>query len=259
VAAVLGYDSSADDVSVVDYGHFTGDWQHAYGWYAAEDGQLASLERSMAREGMAEQSISLTGAVKTQQMGYDRYTDKMVLDWLTAEQTWSAGIAYATATLWPWVRNKGIECWWNEAIQGKRFRVYRDGAKFETTRAVERMVENSGTGPEATFNDSTKALTTSPWQRHKGGILWLPTPTYATHGGNATTWCKRYITSHTATVLTVPAFIMDFNDGDIGWLFDYTYSTYVLAVDKMKAFEPEEIPRLDRYKITIPMRKYVSA
>jgi hypothetical protein len=254
IAAVLGFDSSADD----DYTgtRITGDYQHGYGWYADSDGQLKSLFIENHETTIANQSRSLSSQVKTHYIA-SHSTNEMALQFLSRDQTWSAGTAYGTVPGHPYQPNAAIECWWQEARQGIRFRVYRDGhPSLNAAQTSINRFEYTGNGTDpppskTSWEDTSKAFAVSP-QELAGKIL------ASTFAGIAIV--RRYISSHTATVLTLPNDIHNLQDMTAGesayWILDQTYETYVVDLNAMQGFAPREIPNIDQYDITIPLLKY---
>ena len=148
LAAALGFDAADVQITDTDQPTFTADWQHGYGWYATEDGQLGSLLVEDHRVTQTSQVISYAGWVASQQIG-ERYINELSLQWLTRGQTHTRGIAYGAASLHPYERNEGLEAWWNEAAMGTQFRVYRDGRNRYTDGAIDRGLATTR-APETT-------------------------------------------------------------------------------------------------------------
>lgn len=246
IGEVLGFDTSANDSSTgVNNPTITGDYQHAYGWYSDEDGQLVDdfVEDSETVEVF--QSIGPSGHSKAQFIGA-RGTNVLGLKWLARVKTFSRRVAYAGTPVWPYGFNVPLECFWREARQGKRFRVYRDG-QISTTRIVQRGVPTSTS--TTTWTDTGKAWTIAPAQQFKGMLL------YTVLTGLTV---RSFITSHTATVITFPnaiagAFTVS---GAAYYIMDQKYSEYTLDLEKMKTFEPKEITNLDEYEISLPLLRY---
>jgi hypothetical protein len=70
-----------------------------------------------------------------------------------------------------------------------------------------------------------------------------------------------YITSHTATTLTLPNSVCNTAIGINGGayaIYDQRYGTYVLDLQKGKSFAPSENPDNGTYSIDIPLRKYMT-
>jgi hypothetical protein len=257
----LGFDGSAIDASTAeDEPIFTADYQHAWGWYADEDGQLESLDIEDRNIAQVLQSTSISGRVKSQLVG-DRYAATLRLQFLERAhqgrtKVYSRGVAYGAASVYPYERNQPLECWWMEARKGTRFRVYAD-ARIDTAKAALMETELSATvAPEYEFNDV--ALDTDP-QRCAGGVVWVPSVLvgYATR---TDTYQAFYVASNTAGAVTfaneIAASVWDGTQE--GYFFDHRYQTYVLDVDEMSTFAPDEIPALDRFNIAIPLKRYVA-
>lgn len=254
--AALGFDSSSDPQSTADDNPtFTGTYQAGYSWYAAEDGQLISLLAEDNRITKTSQSISYAGNVASQQIG-ERYVNELQLDWLSRAQTFSRGVAYGSQAVNPYQRNEALECWWNEAAQGTRFRVYRDGRNRYTDGAIDR---GTATG-SSTFqlSDTGKNWDTDP-DEHTGRTFETTHETTDT----VSTPCRVLITGInggtglTATNGSIAGGLARFAGGGINyWVLDQRYETYVLDVERMKRFAPEERPQIDRYKINIPLLRY---
>jgi len=246
IAAVLGFDSSAVLDMVADT-QYTGTWQHAYGWYAADDNYIkmdmpddVPITRSL-------QSVVPSGQVSTQFVA-ERYRNELALQFVPRNRMWSNGVGYTTTPTKGYEKNQGLECWWHQAAQGKRFRYYRDSV-IDTAKA-----EITGTatgGTTTTLTDSGRSWDTDP-QEHEGKLLVLS----FTGSGQQMRW---HIDSHTATVLTVADDVHNVavNFGGNGYyIFNQPYRTYVVDIQRMSEFAPRELPQLDKYDIRIPMLRY---
>jgi len=247
IAAVLGFSSAA--ALDLDSG-VTGGYQHAYGWYADEDGLLISDLAEDAAVLHATQSVAPAGPVTTQYIA-TRYRNMIRLQFLPRLKTWSRGVGYATASVDPYARNVPLECWWSEASQGRRFRYYRD-SKIGT--AVAEVIGTPTGADTTTLTDTGRSFTTDP-QEHAGKIL--QTESFTTLGEPM----RFYISSHTATVITVANSVhntaLNIGSGTFE-IFDQRYGTYVLNTTGMGEFSPAELPRIDKYDIDIPVRKSVA-
>lgn len=265
IGKVLGFNHASDDTSTVDDDPvFTADWQHAYGWYAlsfgesaSDDGWLKQLEVVDLTEITAMQARSLSGKVKTQRISANLYSNVLDLQFVTRTRMFSDGVAYATDLTYPLLRNQGLECWWQEARNGTHFRVYRDADYSSLARASESGIQTARTG--TTLTDSGKSWDIDGVQmRHKGRILYFDA--WSTDGTDIGQGF--YISSHSATVLTVPlappgAPDLDF-DATKYYILDHTYGTYVVDLDKMGKFGWTEHQAIDRYDISISLLRYVS-
>jgi len=253
IASALGFDGSADDTSTgTNFPKLTADYPHPYGWYADSDGLLAGDSPKDWDEVTSLQSIGPAGHAVTQFIGARR-RNEIELQNLPNTKTWSANTGYETAPVHPYNYNEPLECWWQEARQGKRFRFYRNG-NIDTNRPVEQGTATAGAA--GTLTDSGKSWETSPAQRYAGYILRGEMAT--TPAGADAAYMHKIISSHTATVLTLSSDLTGgyTYDTDSYWILDHTYETYVLDVSKMREFRPQEIPSIDEYNIKIPVVRY---
>ena len=126
IGAVLGFDTSADLTFPVETEpSSTGDWQHAYGWYANTDGQLSSLGIEDSDNPNFEQQVAPSGHVKTTYMG-SMMENELSLTHVPRVRTWSNGVGYTTDSVHPYAKNVPLECWWHSVKNGTEFRVYRN-------------------------------------------------------------------------------------------------------------------------------------
>lgn len=247
VAGILGFDATAN--LDIEGTQAVADYPHAYGWYASEPGQLSNLMVEDSVEEMAAQSFAVAGDAATQHLA-ERYYNQIELRWLTRDDTFSRGVAYATASVDHYTRNRALECWWREARQGTRFRVYRDSI-VDTTKAEEPGTATGGAA--TTIIAAGKSWTTTP-QEHAGKLVIIP----SWYGSASMRW---YITSHDATTITVPNGLHNNVAGtnaDTFYVFDQRYQTYVLDLFKSRNFNPTQIPSLDEYEASFALRRYVS-
>ena len=251
IANALGFDGSADYSSTgVDYPVLTGDWHHAYGWYADEDGSLGDLSIEDVDNPEAEQSVAPSGHVKTHYIA-SRYTNSIALQFVPRDKMFSGDVGYATTPVAPYEKNEPLQCWWKEARQGKRFRVYRDGY-LNTDRAVDRGVANAAGQQGTTITDADKAWDTDP-QVYKSRLVYVSMTV-----NTVTVLLRMFISSHTATALTVPNdFDQDMNAA-VYYIFDQPYQTYVLDLKSTPRFEPRERPHIDRFDLTLELLRYES-
>jgi len=253
LAAALGFDTTDDDLTGADSPTLEASWPHGFGWYASEDGQLEDFSVVDTPTSRAVQARALSGHVVTQDLG-TVYDAELKLQFIERTLMFSDGLEYLTAPVQPYTRNKGLECWFHHAKQGIEFRVYRDG-HIDTNRSSERGTATGGA--VASLTDAGRAWSTDPL-RWLGRILYVSD--YSTAG--TTIGQSWYISTHTATVLTVPNKahgVATTQGGSAYHLFDHPYSTYVLDVESMPKFLPRQTARgLDRYDISIPLWRYVS-
>lgn len=254
VGAVLGFDTAADETGAsVDNPTFTADYHHAYGWYADEDGLLEEMLIELVDEADAVQSVSpASGHVKTLYMG-SRFHNRLNLAFVPRDKMYSADVAYATAPVNPYERNEPLQCWWKEAREGTRFRVYRDGY-LVAARASESGTTTGGTSGTA-VEDSTKTWDTEP-QRFKGAFVWFSSGI----GINVSTvQMGRHISANTATQLTIVAPPSGYSFASkTYYIFDHQYETYVLDYERMKRFSPIERMGINRFDLEIPLLRFES-
>jgi hypothetical protein len=248
VAAILGFNSAANlDLTTANGWTATGTWQHAYGWYADEDGQMPSLKYVDDESANALQSVAISGHVKTQYLD-SRYSNALSLAFLSRDITYSDGVGYATAPVDPAEKNIPLECWWHEARQGIEFRVYRANYQQDTTKAE--VIGASTSANTTTLTDSGKSFDTDP-QAHKGKLLLVIVQGVPPR--------RFFVTSHTATVITIPnALLNEAIDADTYAILDHRYRTYVVDIQRMAQFAPVELPNIVRFDITIPLLRYES-
>ncbi len=251
IAKVLGFDHTADDQATgSDWPALTGDYHHAYGWYADEDGCLRNKPLVDVHEADVQQMRGLAGVVKTQLFA-DRFDSELELYLIRRIKTYSNQVGYTETPVRGFERNEGLECWWREARQGKRFRVYRDG-QVDTSKASDTatLAGESAT----TLTVSGKSFDVEP-QEWAGCLVHMP------NISAFVTFPMRWlISSHTATVLTIPEYAGYEPNNGTGplYLFDQPYGTYVLDLETMPRFQPLEAEGLDRFSIKLPLFKYVA-
>ena len=247
IAGVLGFGSSADDQSTgVDFPVFVGDYHHAYGWYADEDGYLAGDLAVDSEDVTVPRSLSPAGFAKIHFVA-GRFSNQIQLQFLKDTEMNSDGKGYADVPLHPYDRNRGLECWWYEASRGVRFRYYRDG-RHDTISAADRGTSTAGT--TTTLTDSGKNHSVEPF-RWPGRLIRKTI-------GDVLADIHWHIASHTATVLTVTNALWQSTTfgTEAYFLLDQPYRTYWLDTEQMRKFLPSEVPRLNRYNISIPVMKY---
>ncbi len=254
IAKWLGFDGSADDtLSASNNPIFTADYQHGWAWYADEDGLLRNYSPVDDWNVKVIQAVSDSGRVSTQRIGQN-FTAHAALQFISQGRMFSNGMGYGDASVYPYSRNVGLECWWDKAILGKPFRFYADGY-LSTGRAANSGQATGGT--TTTLTDTAKTLTTDP-QQYAGRLLYIPSWDATLTGS-----CARfYISSHTGTVYTVPnahAKSQALNAVTTQYyVLDQPYATYVLDASKHKAFEYTERDALARFDIDLHFRRYVT-
>jgi len=264
IAGVLGFDSSAADTSTgTNSPLFTADYQHAYGWYAGYDGAISEDLPHDISEFKGTQVFTLSGQSKVQKLAL-QYHNTLGLQYVPEIKMWSDDVGYTVAPVYPYAHNEPLECWWKEAHQGKRFRVYRDG-QIDTTRFAFTGLADISSGTSTTLVDADISWPIDP-DRWTGRLLYMPD--HFSNAGDVFDVPQRwYIESNTATVLTIneetssarvrkPGY---WSSGDGRYyLMEQTYGTYVLDVEQMSRFEPTEHPHINEYSLKIPLRKYVA-
>jgi hypothetical protein len=258
LASALGFDNAAADTSTIsDHPTFTGDYETAYNWWANDDGQLINLNVENQSLVNAIQATALDGTTKTQEIG-SRHTAMLQLHYLDRDQTFSQRVGYGTAPVYPYERNRGLECWWEEVKGGTEFRVYRD-QYIATARAAE---QGSWTAQDTTtMTDAGKAWDTEP-QEWDNAVLYIPD--WGENSAKRTIPMYYFINASTATVLTVanahPSGLDVGGSGSAGvyYLFHHRYDTYVVDSGQMKSFQPGDHDSLDHYNIAIPLKRYVA-
>ena len=249
IAEVLGFSSAA--VLDIEETIETGDWPHAYGWYADEDGQVEAHDLEDAVEALSLQSVAPTGNVRTIALSR-KYSNRLALRFLTAAQMFSrAGYTEVPAT--PYTRNRGLECWWQAARQGAQFRVYLYNQRTYAG-AVERGTATAGA--PTTLTDGTKHWDIDP-QQHAGKCI-----VRAAVADVADKLSMRWhIASHTATILTVPLAVAGVDVAAVGseyGILDMRYRTYVLDISREPRFAPVEAADIERWSIEIPLLRYIA-
>jgi len=253
IGAVCGFLSNDNDMT--DNVTFTADVPHAYGWYADFDGAIANDMTHDVSEFKGTQVFTMSGQSKVQKLAL-QYHNMLDLQYIPESKMWSNDVGYTEAPVYPYARNEPLECWWQEAHQGKRFRVYRDG-QIDTTRFADTGAVTSDTTTQLT--DSNKSWPASPY-RWTGRILYVPDHTKNTD--NPQRW---YITGGSATTVTVnavdpatPYDIAQHSADQVYYLLEQPYKTYVVDLDQMPEFAPTEHPHINEYSLKIPLRKYVA-
>lgn len=261
LAEALGFDYSADDTSTTeDAPTFTADYLHAHAWYSDADGQLSDLSVYDESEVNVSQTRGpIDGRVKTCMLG-DGYNNALQLAWLSRALTYSDGTDYGDLPPYGLTRNKALECWWREARQGKRFRLY-ENKRWDIAYCNDYV--NITASNTTTVTDSGKAWTVNQWAGKILAVNW-PSDALGWHD-YADVQQAFYVASNTATVITVSnahpdgANLGADSDSIDFRLFESTYKTYVVDLDRMKKFAPKpEAKNLDYYGIKIPLFRYVA-
>lgn len=256
IGGVLGANVSAAQNSsqgeVIQNRTMTMAFHHGYGWYADEDGYLMFKPLYDHTSSQVKQSITMAGNVATLKISDDIYGSALEMFAMTEEKTWSNGKGYATTPHRSYTKNEALECWWYQAIQGKRFRIYRNETQ-DLTRAYASGTRTSGSTTQVTA--SAAAFTVDDFI---GMLLYIDDY----NGSNIETPQRWYITDNDANQIDVSNNTGNLqaghSDSTIFYVMDGLYDTYVLDADAMQSFEPEEIPALNRFSIAIPLRRYVA-
>ena len=257
VAAILGFNPATTPLDITDtYPTRTGTWQHAYGWYADEDGSLSDDAREDVEMVNALQSFAPSGESKTIYID-STYSNRLGLMYVKRERMLSAGQGYTDASVDPYERNVPLQCWFARAKLGDRFRVYRYN---QTGMDVAVLAgSTSGFGTNVTPADTAKSLDIDP-QEVKGHLF--VQGFVVGYAGSSSVTIRATIESHTATVMTIPNNIngitADDDKSETYRVIQGRYQTYVLDLNKMREFAPTEHDAIDRFSITLPLRRYVS-
>jgi len=250
IADVLGFDSATTTDLSTGTPTIEGTWQHAYGWYADEDGMIQSDVVEDIDRPITLQSRSVSGKVITYNVA-SHFDNVMQLRFMTRTKTWSRAIGYTTAPVWPYKKNQALECWWVSAKTGTPFRFYRDGSMNSTA------FNETGTataGDATTLTDSNKAFDIDPFI-HKGKIIQMDT--WASPALYPQRW---HVASHTATVLTVSNSKHNNALNDLTSVYkilNQPYGTYVLDTSRTAAYAPVEVPIIDRYHFRLAVKRFV--
>lgn len=258
IGGILGFTTAAA-LTITDGA--TATYQHAYGWYANQDGGL-QYEWEDADVTNAPQSVAENGAVRTQFVA-SRRTNSLTLQQVQKARIFSREVSYATAPVDPYERNVPLECWWREARRGRQFRVYVDGRTPEGTDAASQAVLVGGVDAASTtttITDAGKSLSTDP-QTHKGRVMHIRAWNNTVNGGDVMEDQRFYISSHTATVFTLANSLFARQHDATAtqyYVLDQRYRTYVVDLAQMREFRPAEMQGgTERFDITIPLLGYV--
>lgn len=123
IAKAIGFTDTIQSIGTADP-NISMQQRPAYVWTAGTEGALAPYTKPSISP-VAYQSISIGKVIKTQYAGNTR-TMSLGLHGLTDLDTWSGGKSYGEVTNYPYPYNRGLECWYYEAIQAKQFRFYPD-------------------------------------------------------------------------------------------------------------------------------------
>lgn len=270
LAKALGADHTADETvpSPSDPDTYamvwTAPYQHAYGWYADEEGLLKFKPLLDVPSAKVLQERSLSGLVKTQQISETLYDSAFELYAVREATMLSNGKGYNETPSYPYERNAPLECWFYEAVQGKEFRFYRNEQLFDTSTSgngftqpeyFDEALDADSATPGTTITDAAKAWQVDRWA---GCLVHLPSPAPLKTLGVPDA-LRNYIVSNTATVLTIDNAWHAYPEyGDTRFFIaDGRYGTYVLDVKRMSRFDPTEINGVSRFNITVPLLRYV--
>lgn len=252
LAQALGADYSADWTSTgTDNPTWTADYQHAYGWYATEDGQLEFKPTEDFCEAVTAHARALDGTTYGQLLG-NRYTSELSLGFLTEAQTWSDGVEYGSAAVYPYAQNVPLECWWHAIKDGTRFRVYRHDERDYPADSVAEHGTNE-TASNVFLEDTTRSWPIDP---HKFKSMHV---VFDTEMGTKRFFINSHNTTRLLSANTGPYAAGWDSTGSVGFdVVDMKYDTYVIDAGEMSVFAPSEIPNVNRYNITIPLLRYVA-
>lgn len=260
----LGQDSAATTTSLTtsDEPYHTLSYHHGYGFYCDEDGQT-DMRRSVDEETPTSlQSIAISGHVKTQYFG-SAFTNDLMLSFLEANEqgrtkVFSDGVGYGVQPPWPFNWNEPLECWFQDAMKGVRFRVYERNQK---SIALASALGTTTGSTSTSLDDGTKSWTNDQWV---GFLAHVP----SFRAGEIDFPQSYYISDNDSNSLIIPnahpsGYDAEGLTGDTGgvdyYVFDHRYQTYVLDLAKMKSFKADQQARaLDRWRVSIPLLRYVA-
>ncbi len=255
LAAALGFPTTDYETDGTDSGTYqSGSYGHAYAWHSDDTGQLIDFPPFDAHEVAATQKRGpIDGRVKSCLMG-DMFSNEVTLQWLSRAAVASGETDYGDAPPYPYDRNRGLECWWREARQGKHFRLYDHKTATVNPQEVVTRTADSAT----TLTDTSKAWATNRWV---GCVL---RAAYGTWRGVTGISQEFRIASNTSNVLTVHNAPPDGLDlwvsAETFTIYQRTYRTYVVDLERMNKFQPLLMSdTLDDYcGVTIPLFRYVA-
>ena len=252
IAAVLGFDASAADSSTsTDEPTFTGDYHHAYGWYADEDGLLAGYQAEDIPTWIGAQVRAISGVGRTHHHG-THYDNAINLAFVPREKMLSGAVDYGDEPIYPYERNKPLQCWWNEAMQGKRFRFYHDYRRDTASAIFHEAQASSSSSTTLLVSGGNMDEDLEP-DRFAGRILRVDS-----WNGHTQYWTIDGLTASDRFEVGTAATPATQFDGLEAWVFNQPYRVYEVDLEKMGRFAWRELPSIDRYDIDIPIRKYVS-
>ncbi|HJW75192.1 MAG TPA: hypothetical protein VJ787_05925, partial [Thermoleophilia bacterium] len=257
IAAVLGFSATADLSLAADTDAFS-TYRHAYGWYAQEDALLESYSVEDIEDALSYQSLAVSGHTKTHYVN-SHYRALLALANVPRGFVFSRGTGYTAAPPNPYERNKGLECWWRAARQGQRFRIYRDGRPRRYDGPHPDPTPGAGIYQGISTGGSTTSLidTGRGWAIDPQELVGLLLRILS--GANTNVWIGYYITANTANTITIPNALHNASLASRSYsVQEQRYATYVLELDSMPSFAPVEVPGIDRYNLTVPLRRYVA-
>jgi hypothetical protein len=247
IAAILGFDSS-NDTDLTDSTPAVSDWHHAYGWYAddyllrsdfPEDHNIPQVLQSRAPDG------------KTRTIYLDSWDiNEFKLGHVPLAKMFSRRVGYTESSVHPYAKNEPLQCWWNEARQGKRFRVYSHES-YDMTTATEQGT-SSAAGSDY-IQDASKSWELDPGE-HTGRILQTA---YRASGANARYYIDEMVSTARVSLLNDLHNSSPHTGNTLYYILDHKYGTYVLDRNRIREFAPEEMPKIDKYNLTIPVLRYV--
>lgn len=268
----LGVGANDETISAGVYDddqQYTAPAQHGFGWYAEEDGQLENKPVFDLPSAKILQERSMGGIVLTQRLSEYLYDSFFRLAFLPEDLTWSDGKSYGEEQTNGKTKNRALEHWFREAMNGTEFRFYRDyrsdlnSGDDRLPNKIQQSLDATSAGV-GTITDSTKSWAVNEFVGH---TLHVPYA-FQSPGGKP---CRWYITANTATQLTLQNqwFSDEFTTGEsfvsygtgngyLGFIEDTRYGVYVLDVTKAPVFSPEEMPGINHFNITVPVLRYVA-
>lgn len=252
LCSVLGTDQTDKTSTGTADPNFAMDYQPGYVWFAPEDNLLVGFEQEPIAVPEVIESMSKEVAKSSVVSVFTHYRRTLALEYVPADSAWSNGTEYLSQPPEPWVKNKGLECWFMEAMKGKRFRVFSHHLrKLSHDAAYSGTVGSKTTGgTSTTFQDTSGTdwpTTPGRWSR---AVVELSDENRTTGRPFVTT----ISTGNTATSVTVYELQTKHPFASIASGLDYRIydifgEEYYLDMIKQQQWEPQEIPGLDRFSI----------
>lgn len=253
IVEACGSDGTDWTSTATDNPYWTGDNRHGFAWYAEEEHVLSGLMPYDSEIARIAQQTALDGTTKTVLWG-SRYVNSLSLQNIKHVDMHSNGSSYGDAVSYGLEVNRGLECWWRSARNGTRFRVYRsDSVSVDSTLAIASGV-NSVSESDALKQTSAGWATDKwvgmsvLWNRGAGVVSGMPARFRIDSNDDERVYAES----------TLPGGdFVDATSSEQFFIKDLRFGTYILDTEKMSKWEPIEVPNIDRYDITIPLKRYV--